>query len=100
MGNNGNGGFSQDCRRSLTTKRGSKVEEMFSAARIFCCFSIAERWREKKREREKEREEKKKAGEREMKLRHGRIYSPENSILLSDSKSPVPPASENLFSTF
>lgn len=38
--------------------------------------------------------------EREMKLRHGRIYCPENSILLSDSKSPVPPASENLFSTF
>lgn len=37
---------------------------------------------------------------REMKLRHGRIYCPENSILLSDSKSPVPPASENLFSTF
>ena len=53
-------------------------------------------------EREREREGQRQAGEREreMKLRHGRIYCPENSILLSDSKSPVPPASENLFSTF
>lgn len=51
---------------------------------------------------EGEREGQRQAGEREheMKLRHGRIYCPENSILLSDSKSPVPPASENLFSTF
>lgn len=50
----------------------------------------------------REREGQRQAGEREreMKLRHGRIYCPENSILLSDSKSPVPPASENLFSTF
>lgn len=32
-----------------------------------------------------------------MKLRHGRIYCPENSILLSDLKSPVLLASENLF---
>lgn len=60
--------------------------------------------KDRKRKREGDREEKKRkkeqAREREMKLRHGRIYSPENSILLSDSKSPVPPASENLFSTF
>jgi len=52
---------------------------------------------ESMREREGEGE---RESESEMKLRHGRIYCPENSILLSDSKSPVPPASENLFSTF
>lgn len=58
--------------------------------------------RESEGESEGEREGQRQAGEREreMKLRHGRIYCPENSILLSDSKSPVPPASENLFSTF
>lgn len=55
----------------------------------------------KLKERKKEREgEGERESESEMKLRHGRIYCPENSILLSDSKSPVPPASENLFSTF
>ena len=67
---------------------------------------MRDRERETEREREwervREREGQRQAGEREreMKLRHGRIYCPENSILLSDSKSPVPPASENLFSTF
>ena len=32
------------------------------------------------------------SAEKKIKLRHGRIYCPENSILLSDSKKSSPPS--------